>query len=135
VRDAIPLHPRRRQEKNNSWYPDTVPRLRIAMRQGNKIHKELENELHETIEITQIMTAEETLALRFLNILFGLRELKSRGMTVPLISCKLMIERIPCLWIHRSTPCKRRHRSNNTRTRTRTSNRSKTNGCLRHSPS
>ena len=53
------------------------------MRQGTKIHQELENELHETIKFAQIPTAEENWGLRFLNILFGLRELESRGMTVP----------------------------------------------------
>jgi hypothetical protein len=53
-----------------------------AMRQGHKIHQALENELHETIQFAQITTAEETWGLRFLNILFGLRELQSRGMTV-----------------------------------------------------
>ena len=52
------------------------------MRQGNKIHKELENELHETVTMTQIPTAEEIWALRFLNILFGLQELQLHGMTV-----------------------------------------------------
>ena len=52
------------------------------MRQGHKIHKELENELHETVTMTQITTAEEMWALRFLNILFGLQELQLHGMTV-----------------------------------------------------
>ena len=53
-----------------------------AMRQGHKIHQELEKELHETVQFAQITTAEETWGLRFLNVLFGLRELQSRGMTV-----------------------------------------------------
>jgi hypothetical protein len=53
------------------------------MRQGTKIHQELENELPETIKFAQIPTAEEKWGLRFLNILFGLRELESRGKTVP----------------------------------------------------
>jgi hypothetical protein len=57
-------------------------RLSIAMRQGHKIHKELENELHETFTMTQITTAEEMWALRFLNIHFGLQELRLHGMTV-----------------------------------------------------
>lgn len=52
------------------------------MRQGHKIHKELENELHETVTFTQVTTPEELWALRFLNILFGLRELQVHGMTV-----------------------------------------------------
>jgi len=56
------------------------------MRQGHKIHKELENELHQTVTMTQITTAEEMWALRFLNILFGLQELQLHGMTV-LLSC------------------------------------------------
>ena len=103
------------------------------MRQGHKIHKELENELHETIQFSQITTAEETWALRFLNILFGLRELGSRGMTVSLPFSKLTIEGISCLRIHRSTPCQRRNRPN--KPRTRLSNRPKTHGCLRQSPS
>lgn len=60
--------------------------LIIAMKQGCRIHKELENELHETVAFTQITTAEEVWALRYLNILFGLRELQLHGMTVhPLI--------------------------------------------------
>jgi len=52
------------------------------MRQGHKIHKQLENELHQTVTMTQITTAEEIWALRFLNILFGLQELQFHGMTV-----------------------------------------------------
>jgi hypothetical protein len=52
------------------------------MRQGHKIHKELENELHETVTMTQITTTEEMWALRFLNILFGLQELQLHEMTV-----------------------------------------------------
>jgi Exonuclease V - a 5' deoxyribonuclease len=52
------------------------------MRQGEIIHKELENELHETVPFTQITTNEEIWALRYLNILFGLRELELYGMTV-----------------------------------------------------
>ena len=46
------------------------------MRQGHKMHKELENELHQTVMMTQTPTAEEVWALRFLNILFGLQELQ-----------------------------------------------------------
>jgi hypothetical protein len=52
------------------------------MRQGHKMHKELENELHQTVTMTQITTAEEMWALRFLNILFGLQELQLHGMAV-----------------------------------------------------
>ena len=56
--------------------------LMVAMVRGDKIHKELEQELHETVRLTQIPTAEEAWALKFLNILFGLWELKVHGMTV-----------------------------------------------------
>lgn len=49
---------------------------------GQIIHKELENELHQTVTFTQITLPEEIWALRFLNILFGLRELQLHGMTV-----------------------------------------------------
>jgi len=59
-----------------------MPLLMVAMKQGHKIHKELENELHHTIEFTQITTPEETWALRFLNILFGIHELQLQRMTV-----------------------------------------------------
>jgi len=46
------------------------------------MHKILENELHETIPVTQIMVDEELWALKLLNILFGLRELQLQGKTV-----------------------------------------------------
>jgi hypothetical protein len=59
------------------------------MEQGHKIHKELQNELHETIEFTQITTPEDVLALRFLNILFGINELQLHDMTVSVLRLRL----------------------------------------------
>jgi Exonuclease V - a 5' deoxyribonuclease len=52
------------------------------MVQGNKIHKELENELHEMISLVHIPSSEESWALKLLNILFGLSELETHGITV-----------------------------------------------------
>ena len=75
--------------------------LTSAMRQGHNIHKKLERELHETVRVTHITTAEELWALKFLNILFGLRELELHGMTVSSTASKLMTERISCVWMHR----------------------------------
>jgi exonuclease V len=54
----------------------------LAMKQGNRIHKALEKELHETVRLTQITSHEDIWGLKFLNILFGLHELQLRGMTV-----------------------------------------------------
>jgi hypothetical protein len=56
------------------------------MIRGNEIHKELENELHETISVSHMGTLEEVWALKFLNVLFGLSELKSQKVTVAHLS-------------------------------------------------
>jgi len=53
------------------------------MVQGHRIHKELEHELHDTVNLAHIPNAEEAWGIKLLNILFGLWELNFRGMTVP----------------------------------------------------
>jgi hypothetical protein len=70
------------------------------MRQGQKIHKALEMELHETVTLTQITSHDDMWGLRFLNILFGLHELQSHGMTVNLTNSELIVEGIPSIWFH-----------------------------------
>jgi len=52
------------------------------MKEGHKIHKELENELHVTVAFKQVIAPQDTWGLRFLNLLFGVTELKLLGMTV-----------------------------------------------------
>ena len=85
------------------------------MKQGHKIHKELENELHATVAMTQISTAEEIWALRFLNILFSLQELQFHGMTVLTMKTKLIEERVPRFWLYWGAHGSRYHRPNRLR--------------------
>lgn len=76
------------------------------------MHKALENELHETVAFTQITTEEEAWALRFLNILFGLRELKHGGKTVSFgQNLMFILARVSCLWIHWKSSCHWHNRS------------------------
>jgi Exonuclease V - a 5' deoxyribonuclease len=70
------------------------------MVQGHRIHKELEHELHETVNLAHIPNAEEAWGIKFLNILFGLWELNVRGITVR--ECFfpfLTVEGISSLWV------------------------------------
>ena len=50
------------------------------MRQGSKIHKTLEDQLHTTVAV-DIKTKEDKWGLRIWNVIQGLRTLKDRGMT------------------------------------------------------
>lgn len=67
------------------WY--TLTRLpggrrtkTAAMRQGSKVHKALEDEVHTTVKI-EILTKEDGFALRLWNLIQGLRTLRETGLT------------------------------------------------------
>jgi hypothetical protein len=77
--------------KSNSSHEARYDLNLISPTTGHIIHQALEKELHETITFQQITTPEETWALRFLNILFGLRELQFQGMTVFQLKTQLII--------------------------------------------
>lgn len=51
-----------------------------AMKGGSKIHKELQDEVHETVRV-DILTKEEGFALRMWNFVQGLRTLRDTGLT------------------------------------------------------
>jgi len=97
VWNAIPLLPWERSKEGNKRYCLSIYLCLltiVAMRQGRGItsfgvnqlgqviHKDLENELHESMQFDRVTTAEETWAIKFLNILFGLRKLQLQEMTV-----------------------------------------------------
>lgn len=50
------------------------------MRQGSKIHKQLEEQVHDTVPV-EIATREDAFALRMFNTIQGLRTLKTTGLT------------------------------------------------------
>ncbi|OBS19378.1 hypothetical protein FPOA_11103 [Fusarium poae] len=67
------------------WY--TLTRLpggrrtrTAAMKQGSKIHKKLEDEVHTTVKI-DIMTKEDAFGLKLWNLVQGLRTLRDTGLT------------------------------------------------------
>ena len=105
--------------------------LSVAMEQGRKMHKVLENELHDTIAFTQVATPEDAWALRFLNILFGLHELQLIGVTVTSHRTKLIAERISSVWIYRGSSRHRYDRSNRSGTGV-VPERTTADGCVRH---
>jgi exonuclease V len=51
-----------------------------AMKQGSKVHKELEEQVHTYVEI-EVKTREDTFGLRIWNIIQGLRTLRATGLT------------------------------------------------------
>jgi exonuclease V len=51
-----------------------------AMKQGSKVHKELESQVHTYVEI-EVKTREDTFGLRIWNIIQGLRTLRATGLT------------------------------------------------------
>ncbi|KJZ80039.1 hypothetical protein HIM_00753 [Hirsutella minnesotensis 3608] len=51
-----------------------------AMRQGSKVHRELEDQVHETVKVN-VATKEDAFALRLWNIITGLRTLRDTGLT------------------------------------------------------
>ena len=51
-----------------------------AMRQGSKVHKELEEQVHTYVEI-EVKTREDTFGLRIWNIIQGLRTIQATGLT------------------------------------------------------
>lgn len=67
------------------WY--TLTRLpggrrtkTAAMKQGSKVHKALEDEVHTTVRI-EVLTKEDAFALRLWNLVQGLRTLRETGLT------------------------------------------------------
>jgi Exonuclease V - a 5' deoxyribonuclease len=52
------------------------------MKRGQVIHKELELEMHETVEFTAVTSAEEFWALRLLGIISQVETLRATGFTV-----------------------------------------------------
>lgn len=67
------------------WY--TLTRLpggrrtkTAAMKQGSKIHKDLEDEVHTTVKI-EVLTKEDGFGLRLWNLIQGLRTLRETGLT------------------------------------------------------
>ena len=87
-------------------------RLTLAMKQGHKIHKALEKELHETVILTQTTSPEDVWGLKFLNILFGLHELQLHGMTVYLDFSELIVARVSRVRVRAESPCRRYYRPN-----------------------
>ncbi|RMD44424.1 hypothetical protein DV735_g736, partial [Chaetothyriales sp. CBS 134920] len=55
-------------------------RRTAAMRQGTRVHQQLEDEVHMTVPI-EVVTVEDTWALRFWNIIQGLATLRETGRT------------------------------------------------------
>jgi exonuclease V len=51
-----------------------------AMRQGSKVHKKLEDEVHETVRV-EVSTKEDAFGLRLWNFVQGLRTLRDTGLT------------------------------------------------------
>lgn len=66
------------------WYTLTLQfgrkKKTPAMRQGSKVHKTLENQVHREVRV-DIKTKEDAWGLRIFNIIQGLRTLRNRGMT------------------------------------------------------
>ncbi|KAG5939187.1 hypothetical protein E4U53_007858 [Claviceps sorghi] len=67
------------------WYtltrlPDGRRTRTAAMKQGSKIHKTLEEEVHTTVEIN-VLTKEDAFSLRLWNFIHGLRNLRETGLT------------------------------------------------------
>jgi hypothetical protein len=87
-------------------------RLMLAMKQGHKIHKALEKELHETVILTQTTSPEDIWGLKFLNILFGLHELQLHGMTVCPDISELIVARVSRIRVRVESPCRRYYRPN-----------------------
>lgn len=65
------------------FYNLTMPwrkKTTVAMRQGSKVHKTLEDQVHRTVPI-DVQTKEDAWSLKIWNIIQGLRTLRETGMT------------------------------------------------------
>ncbi|PGH06716.1 hypothetical protein AJ80_08134 [Polytolypa hystricis UAMH7299] len=65
------------------WYTLTKhgrKRPTLAMKQGSAVHKTLEEQVHTTVPV-EVMTREDSWALRIWNVIQGLRTLRATGMT------------------------------------------------------